>query len=206
MWPAQASGGTPVGYRRRVPTRSSYVEVAAEIRRREPRCGAVRVVAVDGVAGAGKSTVAAALAASLGDAPVVHADDLASHDRLFGWWPALVADLFEPLAHGRPGRYRPYDWIRRDRGEPREVPVSPVLVVEGVGTGRRELARWLSYLIWVAADANTAHERGLGRDLAALGPEWQDELTWFWADWVAAEQAHFAADPTVDRADLVVRA
>lgn len=184
----------------------AYAELAAEIRRREPSCGAVRVVAVDGVAGAGKSTVAAALAAELGGAPVVPTDELADHERLFGWWPELVADVFEPLSQGRAGRYRPYDWTRRERGEPREVPIAPVLVVEGTGAGRRELAPWLSYLIWVDADLAAAHERGLRRDLAALGPDWRDELARFWAEWVAAERAHFAADPTVDRADLVVPA
>ena len=182
-----------------------YPDLAGAIRRREPRCGSVRVVAVDGVAGAGKSTIAGELAGALGGVPIVPTDDLASHERLFEWWPVLVADVFEPLSVGRAGHYRPYDWVRRDYGEPRVVPVAPVLVVEGVGAGRRELARWLSYLVWVDADVTTAHERGLRRDLAAMGPDRRDELVRFWAEWAAVEGAHFAADPTVDRADVIVR-
>jgi hypothetical protein len=188
-----------------VPSGTWYAEVAAEIRRSEPRCGLVRVVAVDGVAGAGKSTIAAGLAGALGGTPIVPTDDLASHERLFEWWPALVADVFAPLSVGAVGHYRPYDWARRDYGEPRAVPVRPVLVVEGVGAGRRELTRWLSYLVWVDADVVAAHERGLRRDLDALGSDRRDELVRFWADWAAVERAHFAADPTIDRADVIVR-
>jgi len=181
-----------------------YADLAGTIRQREPRCGSVRVVAVDGVAGAGKSTVSAELAAALGAAPIVPTDDLASHEQLFEWWPVLVAAVFEPLSVGRSGHYRRYDWSRREYGEPRSVPVAPVLVVEGAGAGRRELAPWLSYLVWVDADVTAAHERGLRRDLASLGPSWYDELVRFWAVWAAAERAHFAADPTIDRADFIV--
>ncbi|MGH8836813.1 MAG: hypothetical protein ACRDWG_17725 [Actinomycetes bacterium] len=182
-----------------------YADLAGTIRRREPRCGQVRVVAVDGVAGAGKSTIAAELADELGGAPVVSTDDLAGHERLFEWWPALVADVFEPLSVGRAGHYRPYDWSRRDFGAPHLVPVVPVLVVEGVGAGRRELARWLSFLVWVEADVTAGHERGLRRDLTAMGADRRDELIRFWAEWTAAEAAHFAGDPTIDRADVIVR-
>lgn len=188
-----------------MPSTVPYADLAQRIRQREPRCGSVRVVAVDGVAGAGKSTIATLLAGALGGTAIVSTDDLASHERLFEWWPVLVADVFEPLSMGRAGHYRPYDWSSRDYGEPRPVSMAAVLVVEGVGAGRRELARWLSYLIWVDADVTAAHERGLHRDLATLGPDRHDELVRFWAVWTAAEQAHFAADPTVERADFIVR-
>jgi hypothetical protein len=33
----------------------------------------------------------------------------------------------------------------------------------------------------------------------------RDELIRFWAEWTAAEAAHFAGDPTIDRADVIVR-
>ncbi|HKE51958.1 MAG TPA: hypothetical protein VKE25_10650 [Actinomycetes bacterium] len=188
-----------------MPSAVPYADLAERIRQREPRCGSVRVVAVDGVAGAGKSTIATELAGVLGGARIMSTDDLASHEQLFEWWPVLVAEVLEPLSMGRTGHYRPYDWSKRDYREPRAVPVASVLVVEGVGAGRRELARWLSYLIWVDADVAAAHERGLRRDLAALGPDRHDEQVRFWAVWAPAERVHFAADPTIDRADFIVR-
>lgn len=183
-----------------------HADLAAEILRRAPRCGAVRVVAIDGTAGSGKTTFADRLAVALGQAPVVHTDDLASHDHLFDWWPSLVESVFRPLQAGLPGRYRVYDWPAHRFGPSRDVPPAPVLIVEGVGSGRRELAPWLCYLIWVQSDPELAGSRGLGRDIQTLGDEWRDELTGFWARWIEAERAHFAADPTVNRADLVIDA
>ena len=53
------------------------------------RPGGVRLVAVDGYGGAGKSTFAARLAAALGGAAVVHTDDFATGAPGVEWWPRL---------------------------------------------------------------------------------------------------------------------
>ncbi|PLW74452.1 hypothetical protein C0036_01815, partial [Streptomyces sp. DJ] len=64
-----------------------------------PSCGPVRLVAVDGHAGSGKSTFAARLADALGPGtPVVRLDDLATHREPFGWAGRLRARVLEPLA------------------------------------------------------------------------------------------------------------
>ena len=69
-----------------------------------------RVVAIDGQGGAGKTTLARAVAEALGDAPVVHTD-FASPEDPKDWWRRLLADVLCPLSQGRAGRYRPYDWV-----------------------------------------------------------------------------------------------
>ena len=75
-----------------------------------PRLGPVRLVAIDGPGGAGKSVFAARLAAALGDAPIVHTDDFAGVDEPFDWWPALERDVLEPLGRGEAARFAPRDW------------------------------------------------------------------------------------------------
>ncbi|MGH3988365.1 MAG: uridine kinase family protein, partial [Pseudonocardiaceae bacterium] len=87
-------------------------ELAARVLAAPPALGAVRLVVVDGPAGSGKSTLAGRVAAALGGAQVVHMDDLYE-----GWsgldqavWRRLLAWVLEPLAAGRTGRYRRYDW------------------------------------------------------------------------------------------------
>ncbi|MEV6975868.1 hypothetical protein [Kitasatospora sp. NPDC093806] len=162
--------------------------LAAGLRALPPACGPVRLVAVDGHAGSGKTTFAGRLAAALGGAPVVHLDDLATHAEPFGWTERLRAQVFEPLAAGRDAEYAVYDWtLRRFAGTAR-VPLAPVVLVEGVGAGRRAVRPWLSRLIWMELDAAAARRRGEERD----GPE----LAEFWAGWARAESAHFAADPS----------
>ncbi|MFJ8622871.1 uridine kinase [Kitasatospora sp. NPDC093550] len=162
--------------------------LAAELRALPPSCGPVRLVAVDGHAGSGKTTFAGRLAAELGGAPVVHLDDLATHEELFGWTGRLREQVLEPLAAGRDAAYRVYDWTLRRFAGTTEVPAAPVVLVEGVGAGRRAVRPWLARVIWMELDADAARRRGEERD----GPD----LAEFWAGWARAESAHFAADPS----------
>src|SRR4051812_7477988 len=94
-----------------VPTVVSYADLAQSIMGSPARLGPVRLVAVDGFAGSGKTTFADRLAREL-TAGVLHTDDfLAGWTDLAGFWPRLEAGVLEPLRHGRPGRYRRYDWL-----------------------------------------------------------------------------------------------
>ncbi|MEE4542845.1 hypothetical protein V2S66_12795 [Streptomyces sp. V4-01] len=162
-----------------------------------PSCGPVRLVAVDGHAGSGKTTLAARLAAALDGAPVVHTDDLATHEQPFGWTRRLSGQVLDPLRAGRAARHEVYDWTAHAfRGE-REIPAAPVVLLEGVGAGRAELRPLLALVLWLEVGPATARERGLRRDGPLLAP--------FWTGWSRAEDAHFAADPTRPFADLLVR-
>ena len=60
--------------------------------------GGVRLVAVDGYGGAGKSTFATRLAAALGGAVVVHTDDFATGEPGVEWWPRLEREVIVPLS------------------------------------------------------------------------------------------------------------
>ncbi|MET7573928.1 hypothetical protein ABZT04_36400 [Streptomyces sp. NPDC005492] len=162
-----------------------------------PSCGPVRLVGVDGHAGSGKSTFAERLATALGGAPVLHLDDLAAHDELFGWTDRLLNQVIVPLGRGESAQYAPYDWHTRRFGPPRALPPAPVVLVEGVGAGRRAVRPFLARLLWMELPQEEAWTRGRLRD----GPEQRD----FWDGWVEAEREHFAKDPSRPHADLLVR-
>ncbi|MEV5342382.1 hypothetical protein AB0K93_28455, partial [Streptomyces sp. NPDC052676] len=102
-------------------------DLARTLRRLPPSCGPVRLVGVDGHAGSGKSTFAGELAGALGGAPVLHLDDIASHEELFDWTDRLLAQVIEPLRRGATARYAPYDWRARRFGPPRPLPPAPVV-------------------------------------------------------------------------------
>jgi len=159
-----------------------------------PSCGGTRVVAVDGHAGAGKTTLAGRLARS---DQVVHLDDLATHEKPFGWTERLVEQVLTPLGRGRPAVHDVYDWTQGRFTSTREIPPAPLVLLEGVGAGRRALRPYLALVLWLEVSPAEAHRRGLRRD----GPG----LAGFWSGWTRAEEAHFAADPTRPYADLLVR-
>ncbi|MFF3965159.1 uridine kinase [Streptomyces griseorubiginosus] len=171
--------------------------LASRLRRLPPSCGPVRLVGVDGHAGSGKSTFAGQLADSLGGAPVLHLDDIASHDELFDWTGRLLREVITPLGRGETAHYAPYDWRTRRFGPPRELPAAPVVLVEGVGAGRRALRPHLACLLWMELPRAESWARGRSRD----GVEQRK----FWEEWVLAEQRHFAEDPSRPFADALVR-
>ncbi|MEU4145179.1 uridine kinase family protein [Streptomyces parvulus] len=178
-------------------TGSAIHDLAARLRRLPPSCGPVRLIGVDGHAGSGKSTFAGRLAAELGGAPVLRLDDIASHDELFGWTGRLLDQVIEPLRRGGNASYSPYDWHSRRFGPPRPLPAAPVVLVEGVGAGRRAVRPYLALLFWMDLPAEEAWARGRARD----GAEQRE----FWDGWVPAERRHLADDPSRPFAHLLVR-
>ena len=172
-------------------------QLAGTLRRLAPSCGRTRLVAVDGHAGAGKSTFAGLLSAALGGAPVLPLDALATHREPFEWTDRIRDQVLLPLSRGEPARYAPYDWSARTFGAPLTLPAAPVVLVEGVGAGRAALRPWLACLLWMDLDREESWRRGRRRDGPALAA--------FWDDWTAAERRHFAADPSRPHAQLLVR-
>ncbi|RKN12616.1 uridine kinase [Streptomyces radicis] len=166
------------------------------VRALPPSCGAARLVGIDGHAGSGKSTLADRLSAALGGAPVVRLDDFASHASFFGWTEPLTRQVLRPLAAGRTARYLAYDWERGAFTGARTLDPAPVVLLEGVGAGRRALRPWLALLIWLDVPAPIAWKRGRHRDGPGLGG--------FWDRWEAAESAHFVKDPSRPFADILM--
>ncbi|HEC10010.1 MAG TPA: aminodeoxychorismate synthase [Acidimicrobiales bacterium] len=161
------------------------------------RPGPVRLVAVDGPGGSGKSTFARRLAAvSPHEVSVVHTDDFASPEEPIDWWPSCLSRALEPLAAGRPARFRRYDWEHLGWKEEITVDPRPVVIIEGVSSGRREWADRLAMTIWIHADRDLRLSRGLERD--------GEHMAGVWSAWMAAEEEHYSRDPTRPRADLVV--
>jgi uridine kinase len=174
-----------------------YADLAAEILARPARLGRVRMVAVDGPSGAGKTTFAQRLARWVRDPAVVHTDELLDGwDDQFTFWSRLEKTVLDRLERGEPGRYPVYDWRLGRFATEREVRVPDVLIVEGATSARPEAYPRVSFSVFVDADRDVRWQRVIARD----GPEVAAPLR----RWMAAEDEYFAATGTADRADRVV--
>ena len=175
---------------------SAAAELLGITRRRPPTLGRARLVCIDGPAGSGKTTLAAAVAAREPSARVVHMDDL------YDGWGGLprvadqLDDLLRPLAREEAGSYRRYDWVAEAFAETVTVDPVPLLVLEGVGCGTRRHADLVTALAWVEAPAEVRLRRGLDRDGEAMRPQW--------LRWQVDEAALFEREQTRSRANLVV--
>lgn len=179
-----------------------FADLAAWVRAQPPRLGPVRLVAVDGPAGAGKTAFAGHLAEALRAQGAV-VDQVLTDDLLDGWddivafWPRLEERILQPLSRGAPAAYRPYDWYAGRFGERVVgVPVPEVLVLEGVTSARAAIRDRLTLSVFLTAPAALRLERAVARDGEGLRPHL--------LRWMDAEAAHFAADATAEHVDVVV--
>jgi uridine kinase len=185
-------------------------EAAAAVLARAPEPTETRpiLIGIDGLGGAGKTTLAAAIAEARPDVQVVHGDDFyGPEERDWLSWTAkegyeryfdhqrLASELLEPLRDGRPGRFRRYDWGENALGEWVEVAPHGLVVVEGVYLLRPQLRRAWDLTVFVEAP------RGIrGARLQARG---QDDAGWI-DRWMAAEDFYERVLDPAGLADLVV--
>ena len=183
-----------------MPFDGTFAQLGAYVKGLEPRLGDVRLIAVDGPSGAGKTRFAMRLAKQI-DAPVVHTDDLLDGwEGQFTFWGRLEERVLGPLRRGETASYQRYRW---DRGAFDPVPVrldpAPVVILEGVSAARRGIRPELSLIVFVEAPPDLRFSRAVARD-------GDDSLAFraYLERWHSAENRHFADDRTKEHADLVV--
>lgn len=184
-------------YARVVPGPVTQLRSAVElVRESEPLAGtSTRIVAIDGLGGAGKSTLAQ-LVASKVDAQVVHTDDFASWDDPLRWWPRLLDAVLIPLSQDSVGRFQRYDWDSRRLAEWHEVHPGGAVLVEGVSSSRAEFRPYLSASIWIDSPRDVRLRRGLQRDGDGARAQWEE--------WMAREDEWVAAQSPRSKAVLVL--
>jgi hypothetical protein len=185
--------------------------VNAATRRRPDRSGAGRpaVLAVDGRSNNGKTTLATRISELVPGSVVIHTDDIAWEHSRFGWADLLIDGILAPVHHGRAVSYRPPPWDSHSREGSIEVPAGcPLLIIEGDGAGRREVAHLIDTLIWVQADERETRRRtaarAANRPAADLANRPVDGAPFDDDEWMAEEIPFNAAQRTWERADIIV--
>jgi hypothetical protein len=143
--------------------------------------GRPAIVALDGRSSSGKTTLAHRLEQAVPGAVTVHTDDIAWWHSFFGWADLLASGVLEPIRRGQAVAFRPSAWDERGRPGAIEVPADASLViVEGVGAGRREIAHLLDSAVWVQSDLNAIERRNgarvaAGETNASVVARWMQE-------------------------------
>ncbi|MCK7622186.1 hypothetical protein MUU72_03430 [Streptomyces sp. RS10V-4] len=199
-----------------VPLSSRAAGELVAARARAAPHGRPALVALEGPAGAGKTTLAAQRADAsgpLGPAAVVHGDGflrplpwpdrlaMTPHQgylRLFAW-QRLRDQVLVPLRAGRAARYERYDpavnGLRPDR--PGRVAPAGTVIVAGVLTARPELAACYDVIVFVDTPGEVCLRR-----LHARGTDAR-RLAWI-RTWQAVERHCFAATAARERAHVTV--
>jgi hypothetical protein len=167
------------------------------------------IVAIDGRSNSGKTSLAARIAQAVPRSVVIHTDDIAWAHSRFGWDDLLIDGILVPVHRGEGVNYRPPRWVQHGREGSIDIPAGcPLLIIEGDGAGRREVAHLIDAVIWVQGDERDAERRRLARD---QNPDSSDMANkplgaapLAHAEWMAEEIPFNAAQRTWERADIIV--
>jgi uridine kinase len=175
----------------------SYSQLYKELellRSREPA-----IIAIDGVAGSGKTTLAERLKGDLASCQVVHMDDLYN-----GWSDPLSKELTQristqiltPFKNHQIAKYEKYNWYIKSFDLTSSIPQSDYLILEGVGSGQIAFREFFSKLIWVELDPQAGFERVIARDGEGVRTEMLNFLV--------NQSNHFSSESTQNAADYTI--
>jgi uridine kinase len=155
------------------------------------------LVGIDGFGAAGKSTLAAAIAARVDGAAVVPVDDFNS-PLITEWdWERFRAQVLQPLLAGRQARYQIWNWDQNIGGDWVDVAPGGLVIVEGVSSTRAEAGAPWDLTVWVEAPRALRLARAIERDGEAM--------RWVWEQvWMPSEEAYAVRERPRERVDLIV--
>ena len=157
------------------------------------------LIAIDGVAGSGKTTLALKLAQDLTESSVVHMDDL--YD---GWSNPLsqkltarvISQLLEPVSKQLPVSYQIFDWKLNRFTDFKTILQRKYLILEGVGAAQREFRPYINKIIWIECDPSLGFNRVIARD----GVKVEQEMIRFLID----QNNHFLTELSKNVADYTL--
>lgn len=177
------------------------VPIIEELLSGPARCGSTHIIAIDGRAGAGKTTLANELALALSlhrKVAVVHLDEIYA-----GWDLALgqtltdsLSLILESISAQRVAKVPIYDWHLGEFDSDREISPCDLIIIEGVGSAQRVVREMATATIWIDVDRKTGLERVLDRDGLAI----ESEMNL----WQIREEEHFLSDATRENADFIL--
>lgn len=159
------------------------------------------IIAIDGPAGAGKTTLAHEIYLALStkmSVQVIHMDDLYA-----GWNNALTADLTKVLTYlvdqhlaNSPANIQRYNWSTSSFGESEAMSPCDLLILEGVGSGDKEIQDKFAALIWMEIEPEAGLKRVVNRD----GAHVQEEME----KWLTTQAQYFLQHSTREKADFIL--
>jgi uridine kinase len=166
------------------------------------------LIAIDGVGGAGKTTLAEFLRKNLQHCSIVQLDDFYSPSLQAADLPRLKEQVLLPLQNHQEARYRIYEWKTDAFSDWHILKPEGIIIFEGVYALDKNIRDCFDLKIWIDYPANLGFRRGIARDILRDGIDQTDKWKNVWMPleekYVIEQQPKASADYVVDGAALPI--
>lgn len=124
-------------------------------------------------------------------------------DLYAGWDNALTEDLSKILRYlvdqhlqKSPAQIQRYNWGTSSFGETEILPEADLLILEGVGSGAKEIQDDFTALIWMEIEPRDGLKRVINRDGAQVAEQMEK--------WLTTQAKYFLQHSTREKADFIL--
>lgn len=160
------------------------------------------LVAIDGVGGSGKTTLAEKLRKDLENCAIIQMDDFYSPRTKAADLYRLKRQVLLPLYHDRQAKYQVLEWKTNRLSDWHILNPGGIVIFEGVYSLEKSIRRYYDLKIWVDYPADLGFERGIARDIARDGVDNSDR----WKNiWMPLEEKYENEQAPEKAADYIVK-
>ena len=159
------------------------------------------IVGIDGVGGAGKTTLSRWLREHLDNVSIVQLDDFYSPDLRRADRYRVLKQVFLPLDHDLDARYQVFNWRRNALTDWFTIKLGEIVIVEWVSALHSDFVERYDFKIWIECPPEEGFRRGIERDMA------RDHIdnSEIWREvWMPQEKEYVELEKPQLRADYIL--
>lgn len=166
-----------------------------------PRKHKALLIGIDGVGGAGKTTLSEYLKEYLPDVTIVQLDDFYSPQLGRIDRGRVLKEIFLPLEKDSPAQYKVFEWKSNTMRDADPIHPGGVVVIEGVSALHTDFVDKYDFKVWINCSPDVGFKRGIERDKIRDGAGNTD----LWLNiWMPQEKEYVESQNPQQRADYVL--
>ncbi len=159
------------------------------------------LIGIDGVGGAGKTTLSESLKENLVNVSIVQLDDFYSPELNRADRSRVVEQVLLPLENNTDAKYQVFDWRSSSLTDWHTIKPGGIVIIEGVSALHADFAGKYDFRIWIDCPAELGFKRGVERDKVGDGVDNTDK----WRNiWMPQEQEYVESQKPQLHADYIL--
>ena len=159
------------------------------------------LIGIDGVGGAGKTTLSESLKENLANGSIVQLDDFYSPELNRADRIRVLKQVFFPLENDADAKFQIFDWRSNTLKDWYTIKPGGIVIIEGVSALHSDFAEKYDFRIWINCPPELGFKRGIERDKVRDGADNTDK----WRNiWMPQEKEYVESQKPQLRADYII--